>query len=287
MSVYTTELRYICESFNNDKNADINTIIDNAIDNIFDDFVLYNPDHKRELCTKILKHYYFREIGAETYGLWRFMLNRKISEILPYYNDLYKSADLKYNPLETINIAEDYTGTANSNKTDLGEGNSKADTRTDFIGGNTTDTTKDYTGTTDTTDKGSTSSIGNNSDKYSDTPQGSLTDVKNGTYLTNYRDVDTTNKADTENASNTKAKTTDKTKAVNTYNDRYDKGTNTTQSTSSLQSTSDSKNNYTKTTKGKYDSNTYMSMIKEYRDIIINIDMQFIDELKYLFMGVW
>ena len=30
-----------------------------------------------------------------------------------------------------------------------------------------------------------------------------------------------------------------------------------------------------------------MSMIKEYRDVIINIDMQFIDELKYLFMGVW
>ena len=38
---------------------------------------------------------------------------------------------------------------------------------------------------------------------------------------------------------------------------------------------------------GKYNSRTYMSIIKEVREVIINIDMMIIDDLKELFMMLW
>lgn len=50
--------------------------------------------YRETLQQKIVDHYYLREIGTETIGHFRFMLNRKMREIMPYYNQLYKSEKL-------------------------------------------------------------------------------------------------------------------------------------------------------------------------------------------------
>lgn len=61
--------------------------------NVFeDDWQTFIPEHKPELCDKILQHYRFYEIGAETPARFRHYLNTQIRENLPRYNMLYESA---------------------------------------------------------------------------------------------------------------------------------------------------------------------------------------------------
>jgi hypothetical protein len=53
----------------------VNEIIDAARTSIFSfSYPIYDSQHKPELERKILKHYYTREIGAETVGLWKLWL---------------------------------------------------------------------------------------------------------------------------------------------------------------------------------------------------------------------
>lgn len=123
MSKYTTEVRYICENAAGYKEskgyADVDKIIEDSIDSIFSfDFPIFDESYRNVLCTKILRHYYTREIGFETVGLWKLKLQTKLTEIMPYYNKLYESELLKFNPLYDVDLATTHVGdkTGESNK---------------------------------------------------------------------------------------------------------------------------------------------------------------------------
>lgn len=166
MSKYTTEVRYICEhlaGFEESQGLDkIDEVIDNSWDKIFDfDVDIFDPDYKSVLCRKILMHYYTREIGFETVGLWKLKLRTKLTEIMPYYNKMYESTLLEFDPLVDADYRTIHEGKDNSN-TNLNQTTSNSGNRTDNIGGN------DYS-------------------VYSDTPQGALVNVANETYLTDAR----------------------------------------------------------------------------------------------------
>lgn len=174
MSKYTTEVRYICEEASGFRESkgynDVDLIIKEAIPKIFSfDFPIFDESYRDVLEKKILKHYYTREIGEETAGLWKLRLDTKLNEIMPYYNKLYESELLEFNPLYTTNLTR--------------EKNTKYDR----------DSKTKNKGVIDSDSKSSGSGSGNNSstsvDLYSDTPQGSLTGVEQETYLTNARKI--------------------------------------------------------------------------------------------------
>ena len=128
MSKYTTEVRYICETAAGlDKSVgydDVNQVVQAAYPKIFDSSLeFYNEETKTRLLPKILIHYYMREIGFETVGQWKLKLNQKMREILPYYNQLYASENLKYDPLTNVNNAHTHEGgyenKTNGNKVQL------------------------------------------------------------------------------------------------------------------------------------------------------------------------
>ena len=135
MSKYTTEVRYICEKAAGlDKSVgydDVNNVVQTAYPKIFDSSLeFYNEETKTRLLPKILIHYYQREIGFETVGLWKLKLNQKMREILPYYNQLYASEDLKYNPLTNVDNAHTHEGDyINNKKGNKVEVNDKTETR--------------------------------------------------------------------------------------------------------------------------------------------------------------
>lgn len=67
---------------------------------IFDEsWSTYVPEHKNTLIEKIIKHYYFNQIGSETPDRFIFYINAQLAEIMPYYNQLYASELIKFNPL--------------------------------------------------------------------------------------------------------------------------------------------------------------------------------------------
>lgn len=121
-------------------------IINSTVADIFSfSFPIYDPNTKqivssiqngvmnqkaKELCIKIIKHYYMREIGFETVALFQMKLDEKMNLIMPFYNELYASEEFnKDNPLENHSLIDSSTRntTTDSNTTSTGmsTGNSK------------------------------------------------------------------------------------------------------------------------------------------------------------------
>ena len=174
MSKYNTEVRFICEEANgileSKGYSSVNTIISNAIPKIFDfTFPIFDSSYRNVLCGKILKHYYTQEIGFETVALWKLKLDTKLNEIMPYYNKLYESELLKFNPLYDVDLTTDHKGTGTKHETFDGVENHEKEANTEQGKEQTTENV--------------------NWDLYSDTPQNGLSDVEDMEYLTNARKV--------------------------------------------------------------------------------------------------
>ena len=279
MSKYTTELRYICETeaglSESVGYSKIKDVIAKAIPKIFDfDFPIFDENYRNVLETKILKHYYTREIGLETYGLWKLKLDTKLNEIMPFYNQLYKSALLEFNPLYEVDYSK--TGNRDSSGTrDNTENNSETyDESTDINESHDESTTNSNDGTLT---KGTTTTTTN---YFSDTPQGSISNVIDGTYLTNatYNAVGNTGSDNTSNSGSVDSEGSSKSK---NEKDCSRKGSKT--SNSNLTDTE----SYLESVRGKMSSKSYSALLMEYRETFINIDMMLIEELSDLFFGLW
>ena len=194
MSHYTTELRYVCETLAGLSESvgynDINSVIENSRDKLFNfSFPIYDENYRGVLETKIIKHYYTHEIGSETVGLFQFRLDTRLNEIMPYYNELYRSAMLEFNPLYDVDITETHEGSGEKigEGTDNSENSIERETAGEWTGSNT------------------------NYNLYSSTPQGGLTNVDNEEYLTDARKItDASSYSDSENetVSENKSRTT-------------------------------------------------------------------------------
>ena len=238
MAKYTTSVRSICEinsGLDESKGqASVNDIIANSRDKIFDfPYPIYDEDYRAVLESKILKHYYTREICAETVGRWKLFLDARMNEIMPYYNKLYESELLKFNPLYDV----DYTRTSNrvGNQTGAESGTS-GNTSIDTMTGNIADTASNTSileKTGDVSDTGSktdvlekTGSVGESgSDQKIDSMTGTVVDSaesssvfeKTGTV----RDEGTSNSSDSmtgkvkDDGSDDNTKTTHMTKTNN------------------------------------------------------------------------
>lgn len=153
MSKYTTQLRFICESIvdlnESTKANGVTELIEKIWDKVFTfDFPIFDESYRKELCVKILRHYWTREIGQETYGAWKIRLETKLCDIMPYYNQLYKSELLEFNPMFDVDLTRSGDRTNKGSVTGTDTGESKT------------------------------------TDLFSDTPQNGLRDVESGEYLT-------------------------------------------------------------------------------------------------------
>ena len=266
MSKYTTEIRFICESLaGKDEStgaSKVDEVLDGCWAQIFENFPIFDELYRGELCKKILKHYYTREIGFETYGLWKLKLNTRMQEIMPYYNKLYESTLLEYEPLHQI----DYTRTIEDHNQKSGtKGTQSARNRTDTI--NRTDN-----GTVNRSTNGSNSNT--KTDLFSDTPQGGITGLDSGTYLTTADKV-----TDSGTTTGQVAETSSLAKT----------GTTSVADNNTVNGTESENNSraYTEHISGKRGGESYANLLKEYRDVLINVDLMVINALADLFMLLW
>lgn len=291
MSKYTTEVRFICETaagYTESVGYDlVEQTIQKAIPKVFNfDFPMFDESYRNVLCTKILKHYYTREICEETVGLWKLRLNTRLNEIMPYYNQLYKSELLEFNPFYDVDI------------TTKNDGNKTENTR--VTESDTEDRTGDGTSNRDVSDSSTTknsasNAFTNNSNKtnkdtqkdlYSDTPQGSLTNVDKEAYLTNARKI-TNDKSETD-ANTGSENSTDNTEYTDAFTENntnsYSENTSRSKNGNTNLTSTDA---YIQTVKGKNGGASYSKLLDEFRKTFINIDMQIIDTLNDLFFGLW
>lgn len=270
MSKYTTEVRYICEYYASNQHEDYSAIdatINTALPKIFDfDFPIYDESYRSVLERKIIRHYYFREIGLETVAQWKFYLCNKLNEIMPYYNQLYKSTLLEFNPMFDTDITRDHTSNLKHDEKTSSSGNSSY-TRTDNL------TQTDSSNVESTYQNSHTT---HDAEMYSDTPQGELTDVLDGKYLTQARVLDSDYTTDDAVHSDSSG-TTKNTGTVNNIGDT------SSANARNFNSTED----YIEHVTGKISGESYSKRLLEFRKTFLNIDMQIIKELNGLFINLW
>lgn len=327
MSKYTTEVRFICEEAAGLTSSvgylGVNDVINTALPKVFNfDFPIFDETYRPILEKKILKHYYTREIGLETVGLWKLFLDTKLNEIMPYYNQLYKSELISFNPMYDVDLTRDHQL---KRLEDIKEtGTQESDTKRN----GTLDTTANKTGTTHdtslTTDHGTANQDISNQktvhgtngdttdvtttvshvDKFSDTPQGALDGLKNDTYMSEARIVDDTNTSKTivsgnddineNNTGNTTTETdatsdttsdgrTTQNETVNTTNTDKENRVATQNTNKNLNSIDD----YIEHVTGKTSGVSYSKLLNEFRETFLNIDMLIINDLSDLFMNLW
>ena len=154
------------------------------------DYPIFNEHYRSEFESKFIRYFYNKEIGFETESLFKFELETWLQINMPYYNQLFESELLEYDPLTNIamqfdqDLKQDSTmdttkdsqedsttksstqssfehDTKRDSQTDTLSNrtqNTKTDTTTDVIGHSNTDTTQDSntTSTTDTTSNSDT-----------------------------------------------------------------------------------------------------------------------------------
>lgn len=253
MSKYTTEVRFICENsagLSESEGADnVDSILDKCWNKVFNfDFPIFDENYRQVLCRKILKHYYTREIAHETVGRWKLALNAKLNEIMPYYNQLYKSELLEFNPFYDVDLTRSREGSGTSNRT--------------------SNNTETNSGTSKNVSSGSGTSNTNSLNRFSDTPQNSMdtqgiADSVPLTTVTKVNEDNTTTNTSTDTLTRDESKTGNGTENIN----NTDK--------------------YIETVKGKQGTENYSSLLKKFRETFLNIDMMIIEDCSDCFFTLW
>lgn len=253
MSKYTTEVRFICENSaglsESEVAANVDSILDKCWNKVFNfDFPIFDENYRQVLCRKILKHYYTREIAHETVGRWKLALNAKLNEIMPYYNQLYKSELLEFNPFYDVDLTRSREGSGTSNRT--------------------SQNTETNSGTSKNVSSGSSTSNTDTLNRFSDTPQNSMDTqgIANSVPLTTVTKV---------NEDNT---TTNESTDTLTRNDNK-----TGNGTENINNT----DKYIETVKGKQGTENYSSLLKKFRETFLNIDMMIIEDCSDCFFTLW
>jgi len=89
------------------------------------DYPIFDETYRTTLEENILNYYYFREIGVETIGRFIFNLKGRLKLIMPYYNQMYESTLLEFDPLMNYQVKEVYTRNMVNSGTANNSGNNK------------------------------------------------------------------------------------------------------------------------------------------------------------------
>ena len=226
---------------NNSKvTVELREIVNSGIDIWdFDYPSYYTGEAKRAFEQKVIDHYALRQIGQETVGRWLHYFRTRVREIMPYYIQRYKSVEMMdkiEDPFESYNLTEVYTQERVGTGSVSGESEVSAEE-------------KKNGGVED-----------NKTRRFSNTPQGSISNLDK--YLTEATVEDN----DLKTEEDSESKSTGSTK----------------QSSTDSEST-----NYTLTRRGNIGVSTLGQEINSLRASYINVDMEVINELKDLFLLIY
>lgn len=274
MAVYTVQLK---------------TLIENHFDIGLKNYPIFDENYRKILNEKIINHYLFNEIGMETAELFKFYLNTTMREIMPYYNQLYKSELLEFNPLYDTDLTtvydktNDNTSTTDSNNYSYNKSkvttNGNVENESDSFSHSDAHSTGDSHG----------NSVGNGNTKnvHSDTPQGflSINSIENETYATDAT-MSKTNDINTTMAQSHNDETgyANESSHSNSFNNSITNGNSNLDTDSNVFNITNNFENYLSHVIGKSAGISYSDLLLRFRETFLNIDMMIIKELNDCFM---
>lgn len=327
---YTAQLRTFFENLpvNQDQSLPHRVVIANGREQLFD-FVypIFDEDYRAVFETNFIRFFYTREIGFETFGLFKFQLETWLLINMPYWNKMFESALLDYDPFS--NYKMDETHTKNNNKTQNENRNiinskTKSGIENKTIDGET-NATSNRTGTTASTEESNI--VGNSDSVSSKTETGSVTDdnfarnlestnpdsrlaltASDGEGVIEYassikEDTENNTKATTINGNNTTGESSNVDSAskssANVSDNLTDNSTSAISQIDTIESNEtdtkdDTKLNvvedvedYVSSKIGKIGNDSFSTMLQEYRSTLMRVERQIFNEMNELFMLVY
>lgn len=293
------------------KTMSINELTENAAPYIFEsDIPFFDEAYRIPLERKILRHYYLREIGSETPERFLLYLNNDMYERMPFYNKLYESELINFNPLYTVDKTVIHSG-AKKDEKDIASDNSSISSQASKD--HATRATEDKTNAASSQNQQNTQKDNSvsgsearaeNTGGFLDTPQGALTglsdsmDIMSGSsttatggYLTNAQIGKSKSSSSTathgDNSATLKnAQSSASSSQSSESGDSSSQSSGVTKNSGTQRDTGNSTDAYIDRITG-YDGRNAITAIKELRDSFLNIDMMLIRDLNENFMMVY
>lgn len=325
MAEYSLQLREIIEQPTQDNyNLSHRERIEIGRKKLFDfDYPLFDENYRKQFETNIIRKFYMREIGFEVEELFKFQLETWLNINMPYFNNLFESELIKYNPLENSRMEVTHTKTNDKEQNDLrnidqssnthGTGNTESEQigNVDTTQNSTTDSEKerDYLSDTDETHTTESSQEENQFNRKldSDTPQNRLQiTTGEGTgiieYASSIKEDKSNSNIDGNESGNKNTDVTDNEKTTTTSNtdstgNVKDKTDFTSQDETNVDSSAEQEDrfkseateleDFIQNRVGKIGVQSYSKLIQDYREALLRIEVQIHNEMQELFMLVY
>lgn len=259
---------------------------------LFDfNYPIFDETYRSVFETHFIRNFYMREIGFETEGLFKFHLETWLMINMPYFNKLFESELIKYDPLENTRVAV--------------KGNTKNDTDRNDNRDVKQDETTNGTSSTDAKQHDTSKTTGNEKSNGS----GSITDdnfkrdinadtaddrlqltTKDGEgvleYASQIEEHSENKKRDTK-TSNTTDTTNDTTGTSTLDSDSKTSSKSNATSNDKLNSKINSVEDYIEDRVGKIGTQSYAQLMMDYREALLRIEKTIFNEMEELFMLVY
>lgn len=258
MSTYSMQLRTIIEHYSQyTPEIPLKDKIEIGRVKLFDfDYPIFDEKYKKILETHFIRKFYMAEIGHETEGLFKFYLENYLTIHMPYWNKLFESELIEFNPM----INTDYTVETSR------DSNTAQNDNRDTTQNTSADSSRDSSG--NSSDEGFTRNIN------SDNPDGRLAlTTQEGKGVIEY--ANGINEDYQKNSNNAASSESVNAKGNSTQNDV-------------LSSKKDELENYFERKVGNIGVQTSAYMLNEFRTTFIRIENDMFKEMrKDLFMLVY
>lgn len=278
---YTVVLKSLMD--NEQAKAELNTALST--------YPLYEPKtdlkelipKRSELNQRLLNAYKYREIGFETVGRFLDELKITMCEIMPYYNEMYKTIEIMAgleNPFDNVDFTETYKETTSGTSTNEATATTNGESESDSTGTNN----QNMSATNSSSENGNAQN--NNKNVHSGTPADSLDITADNIDSVKYADDVTWDKSNGSTSNETNGESESQSNGTNTQNTT---STNKTQTDEMGTRTTQGTTEHTFTKKGNQGVNTYAHDMIEFRTAIIDVTNQIIndDRISELFMRVF
>ena len=269
MATYTMPLRAYIEHWSQDEfGLSTRERIEIGRPKLFDfHYPFFDEEYKKVFETNFIRHFYMREIGYETEGLFKMMLEDWLNINMPYFNRMFESELIEFDPLLNSQMTVEHTKKNDKEQTD--DRNLTGTTESDGTVNSTTNQKTDENIEDDNF----------NRDVSADTPDDRLAlTTQDGSGILEYASFISEN---TENNKRNRDvemdSTTQDTTSLDTSVNQNDK----------LKSNVNELEDFIQNRVGKIGVQSYSKMIQEYRDSFLRIEKTIFDEMRVLFMGVY
>lgn len=301
MASYTMQLRTIIEQPTQyEEGLSLKERIEIGRKKLFDfDYPIFDESYRKVFETHFIRNFYMREIGVEVEELFKFNLETWLSINMPYFNKLFESELIKFDPLlnSEMNVTHtkqndkiqndnrDITRTSTENNETNQTMNQKSNSDSSFSTDEDVNTNTDSQRTTDDFER----------DLTSDNPDSRLAITTNDgqgviEYASGIDERTRNNKENVTSGSTQKGKTqgtgesnTNLDVTGNETSERINEGTQKDTLVSDINEIED----YIQHRVGKIGVQTYSKMLMEFRETFIRIERMIFDEMQELFMLVY